>query len=193
MARKWSNQNLPGVLHFVTGSIHRRSPVFAQENCCMAFLDVCASLREEWPCKLIAYVLMPDHVHLIVNPRDGRIKEFVGALKSHSAKQVIGRAYGLDFGRGGLEADRSAHQVWQESFKDLPLWSPWMVWQKINYIHANPIKARLVASAKDYRWSSYRTFYLNEDGPLKVDQDWWWPDDVQKLKQAMKDSEKNQS
>ncbi|MBA3243391.1 MAG: transposase [Acidobacteria bacterium] len=186
MARKWSNQNLPGALHFVTGSLHRRAPVFTQEVCCRAFLDVCAALREEWPCKLVAYVLMPDHFHLIVNPRDGRIKELAGALKSLSAKHIIKTARGFHFSRVKPDADGSIHQVWQESFKDLPLWSPWMVWQKINYIHANPLKARLVVSTRDYRWSSYRAFYLKEDEPLEVDQDWWWPDDAQKLKRAAK-------
>ena len=38
------------------------------------------------------------------------------------------------------ETDKG-HRVWQESFKDVALWSGWMIWQKINYIHANPVKA----------------------------------------------------
>jgi REP element-mobilizing transposase RayT len=40
--------------------------------------------------KVIAYVLMPDHFHLIVNPRDGDIRGFKGALKSLTAREVIG-------------------------------------------------------------------------------------------------------
>ena len=62
-----------------------------------------------------------------------------------------------------------------------------MIWQKINYIHANPVKAGLVASAKDFRWSSFGAFYFETNKPLAVDKDWWWPDDVQKLKQAFMD------
>ena len=81
MVRKWSNQNLPGALHFVTGNFLDRIPVFEQESCCQAFIDELGTLMGEWPCKLIAYVLMPDHTHLIVNPRDGRIREFTGKLK----------------------------------------------------------------------------------------------------------------
>jgi putative transposase len=187
MARKWSNQNLPGALHFVTGSLCHRAPVFIDEACCLAFLDICASLREEWPYKLIAYVLMPDHIHLILNPSDGRIKELVAALKSLSSKRIIGTAHGVSFLRNKADTDGSVHQVWQEGFKDFPLWSPWMIWQKINYIHSNPVKAKLVASAKDFRWSSFRAFYFGDSEPLAVDRDWWWPDDVQKLKQAAKD------
>ena len=183
MARKWSNQNLPGALHFVTGNFLDRTPVFKQELCCRSFLDTLATLLEEWPCKLIAYVLMPDHTHLIVNPKDGRIKEFTGKLKSLSAKAIITAAQGIEFKQ---DSEGSLH-VWQESFKAIPLWSAWMIWQKINYIHANPVKAHLVASARAYRWSSFRAFYSGSEEPLKVDKDWWWPEDSEKLSKAMKD------
>ena len=78
------------------------------------------------------------------------------------------------------------HQVWQESFKAKPLWSGWVINQKINYTHANPVKAKLVKSAKDYYWSSFRSFYCQGDERLAVDHDWWWPDDAEKLSKAMK-------
>jgi len=182
MARKWSNLNLPGALHFVTGNCLERTPVFVEPACCNAFLQELKSLNEKWPSKLIAYVLMPDHFHLISNPRDGRIKEFVGALKSLSAKSIIGVCKQFRF-----HADGDGHQVWQESFKALPLWSTWMIWQKINYIHANPVKAGIAKSAKDYHWSSFRSFYSQGEESLAVDHDWWWSDDAEKLALAVKE------
>jgi REP element-mobilizing transposase RayT len=183
MARKWSNQNLPGALHFVTGNFLDRIPVFKQEACCQSFIDNLATFLNEWPCKLIAYVLMPDHLHMIVNPKDGRIKEFTGKLKSVVAREITKTARGIDF---KLDSEGSLH-VWQESFKATPLWSAWMIWQKINYIHANPVKAGLVKSAKDYRWSSFQAIYSGSEKPLKIDQEWWWPDDSEKLSKAMKE------
>jgi hypothetical protein len=126
---------------------------------------------------------MPDHLHLIVNPQDGRIKEFTGKLKGLSAMDIVEVVQGVNF---KLDYD-GTHHVWQESFKAQPLWSSWMIWQKINYIHANPVKARLVASAKDYRWSSFRAFYSGSEEPLPVDHDWWLADDSKKLSQAMKE------
>ncbi len=184
MARKWSNRNLPGALHYLTGNITRRLTVFEQAACCEAFIDVCGTLREKWPFKLIAYVLMPDHMHLIVNPKDGRIRELAGTLKSLSARRIIDKVSGFSFLREKPDADGSIHQVWQESFKALPLWSDWLIWQKINYIHNNPLRSGLVQSAADYRWSSFRAFYLGECEPTKVDKEWWWPDDVRKLSRA---------
>jgi REP element-mobilizing transposase RayT len=187
MAKKWSNLNLPGALHFVTGNVLHRISVFNEPRACEAFLETCSTLLHDWPCKLIAYVVMPDHFHLIANPRDGDIKGFIGALKSFTAEKIIESMGGEFFERRKPDRDCSPHQVWQESFKAMPLWSSWMIWQKINYIHANPVKARLVASANDYPWSSFRAFYSISNDVLTVDHDWWWPDDSEKLSKAMKE------
>lgn len=190
MARKWSNVNLPGALHFVTGNFLDRMRVFTDPACCKVFLDELRSLNKRWPSKLIAYVLVPDHFHLISNPRDGRIKEFIGELKSLSAKAINEVGMRFQFPDRGTEG----HQVWQESFKDTPLWSGWMIWQKINYIHANPVKAGLVHSAKDYPWSSFRSFYSQADKSIEVDREWFWPDDAERLSEAVKErSDKERS
>ena len=182
MARKWSNLNLPGALHYVTGNFISRLPVFSETACCKAFLTELQTLNQNWPSRLIAYVLMPDHFHLISNPRDGRIVEFLRELKSHAAKAIVQASKQFRFPK-----TEEGHQVWQESFKAVPLWSSFMIWQKINYIHRNPVKAGLVKSAKDYHWSSFSSFYSISDEPLSVDHDWWWPDDAEKLSMAMKE------
>jgi putative transposase len=177
MTKKWSNLNLPGALHYVTGIIRHRIPIFKQEKCCSAYLEVLAELVRSWPSKLIAFVIMPDHFHLIVNPRDGDIRGFAGALKSLTAGKIIEITKEVRFKLRKPAKDGSIHQVWQDSFKAIPLWSLWMIWQKINYIHANPLRARLVTSAKDYRWSSFRAFYSESNAPLPIDHEWWWPED----------------
>ena len=174
-------------MHFATGNFHDRVPVFTRDDACQAYIDLIANKRQEWPFKLVAYVLMPDHFHLIVNPRDGRIRELTGALKSLSAQAIVHAVPDLSFKLAQPKPNQSEHQVWQESFKDLALWSDWMIWQKINYIHFNPVKEGLVKSAGDYHWSSFRSFYLHEkDVPIEVDREWWWPEDVKKLAVAAK-------
>jgi len=73
-------------------NIARRLAVFEQAACCGAFIEVLSKVKEEWPFKLVAYVLMPDHVHLIVNPKEGRIRELAGRLKSLAARRIIDEA-----------------------------------------------------------------------------------------------------
>jgi len=181
MSRKWSNRNLPGALHFVTGNVQGRKPIFRTEAPCIAFLQVLQELRTKIGCKLITFVLMPDHFHLVVNPRDGNIREWIGALKALSANNLIAICPADSFG-----SRQAGHKVWQDGFKALPLWSGWMVWQKINYIHSNPIRSGLVESTADYRLSSFHSFCHRDTDPLlQVDGEWSWPDDVQKLKRSI--------
>lgn len=161
MARKWSNLKLPGTLHFVTGNFINRISAFTESSCCKAFLNELQTLLKQWPAKLIAYVFMPDHFHLMLNPKDGRIIEFLCDLKSTSAKEIVKTTRRFQF-----PLTEEGHQVWQESFKGQPIWSQWMAWQKIHYIHANPVKAKLVKSARDYQWSSFRSFYSQGGWPI---------------------------
>lgn len=183
MARKWSNLNFPGALHFITGNLLNRLPVFLEPACCTAFLENLKRLNHEWPSRLIAFVLMPDHFHLISNPRDGRVREFCRDLKSLAAKEIVRSTRRFEFRKTS-----EGYQVWQESFKAMPLWSSWMISQKIAYVHANPVKTRLVKSAADYYWSSYRSFYGLGNEPLEVDREWWWSNDPQSLCKRTKKS-----
>ena len=88
MVRKWSNQNLPGALHYITANFLDRQRVLIEERYFKAFIEPCAKSLRDWPCRLIAYALMPDHIHMIVNPRDGRIKEFTGKLKAFALSRL---------------------------------------------------------------------------------------------------------
>ena len=61
-----------------------------------------------------------------------------------------------------------------------------MISQKTNYIHANPVRAGLVKTTAEYPWSSFHAFYSKDvDVLLQVDKEWWWPEDVEKLRRAM--------
>ena len=176
MAKKWTNKNLAGELYFVTGNVLDRRPIFKRSENCIAFLEELAELRIKVPCKLIAFVIMLDHIHLILNPKDGDIQSATRDLKGLSAKRIVKLSPSGYFRKG------DENQVWQESFKSLALWSGWMITQKVNYIHSNPVRAQLCDSAKDYRWSSFGSFYTQDSDPLfSVDRDWWWPGDLEKL------------
>jgi REP element-mobilizing transposase RayT len=176
MAKKWTNRNLAGALHFITGNTLDRRPIFKNEKYCIAFLEELQELRANRDWKLIAFVIMLDHIHLILNPKGGDIQTATGFLKGLSAKRIVKLA------PSGYFLNGDENQVWQESFKSLALWSGWMITQKVNYIHSNPVRAGLCDSANDYRWSSFRSFYSKDTDPVfSVDQDWWWPGDLERL------------
>lgn len=110
MGKKWKNRNMPGALHFVTGNVLDRKPIFKTDKYCQAFLEELQELRANRACKIIAFVLMPDHIHLIANPKDGDIQTATGIRKSFSAKSIVASAPTETFHNG------EENQVWQESF-----------------------------------------------------------------------------
>jgi hypothetical protein len=58
----------PNLVHYATAVTFNRVPVFRNDQTCALFIDALAATREKEPFKLIGYVVMPDHVHLLANP-----------------------------------------------------------------------------------------------------------------------------
>src|SRR5438046_2535859 len=111
MAKKWTNEKLPGALHYVTGNIDKRRQIFRAEANCIAFVEELQALKDKRESKLICFVVMPDHFHLIVNPRDGDIQTWIGELKSLSAKKLV-QVNSVGF----FTKPDGENQGWQESF-----------------------------------------------------------------------------
>lgn len=161
---------------FVTARTHRRLQLFRRSELCEEFLQALLELRRNHAFQLFAFVIMPDHVHLIVRPPDGSISSLIRKIKSLSARRIINslktaeddsllaRLKKPSPGRKG-----HAYQAWQDGFHAVPLWSAWMIRKKIDYIHANPLRKDLVKSAKDYRWSSFAAYHGLGDGRIALD------------------------
>ena len=140
--------------------------LFRHPRLCQEFLEALLELRQKYPFKLFAYVIMPTHVHLVVRPADGRIPQLVQKIKSLSARRMIHCLQKtaddkvLDaLWKATVGRKRDTYQVWQDGFHAVPLWSEWMIRKKIDYIHANPLRSGLVKSAKDYAWSSFCIYH----------------------------------
>lgn len=163
-------------LQFVTARTSRRIRLFLHDALCRAFLAALSQLRRDHPFQLFAYVLMPDHVHLLVRPFDGRISGLMQKIKSLSARRLIESLKAS--GNSGLLAalkksspgrKQHVYQTWQDGFHAVPLWSAWMIRKKIDYMHANPLRKGLVKSARDYPWSSFTTFHGLGRGKISLD------------------------
>ena len=83
------NSKKENVFHYLTFVAFRRVPIFKSEPICQFFIDALRATKEKHIFKLIAYVVMPDHVHLIVNPLASDIESFGKDLKGRSAKKIL--------------------------------------------------------------------------------------------------------
>ncbi|MDO8490973.1 MAG: transposase, partial [Dehalococcoidia bacterium] len=147
--RRYPNEGFP---YLVTTTVKGRQPLFVDRNYCLAFVSTITYLRTRLRHQVHAYVLMPDHAHLVVTPRaDSSVSRLMHSLKLHTARQI-----GALSGSGG--------GIWQARFYERALRTPVDVMKAVAYVHDNPIKAGLANLPEEYVWSSYCSSALGEQG-----------------------------
>jgi putative transposase len=130
-------------LHIVQRG-HSRARSF---NCDADFATYMGLLEEScllFPCTVHAYVLMPNHVHLLVTPQ---VPENISQVMRRVGQRYV-RHFNKAYGRTG--------SIWEGRFKSFPVDSERYLLQCQRYIELNPVRAHLVERASDYPWSSYR-------------------------------------
>jgi REP element-mobilizing transposase RayT len=106
---------------------------------------------------LYGYVVMQHHIHVVLRPPPSRTQSWLfQRLKSNSAKLVLPQL--TDEVRREIAPVEGLNDrlFWMDGFRGLPLVSEDMFWQKMHYIHENPIRSGLATGKSDYRWSSAR-------------------------------------
>jgi putative transposase len=129
--------------------------------------------RYKFDFRLIGYVIMPEHVHLLMSePKGGSVSRVLQVLKQRVSRAMRGRKrrgggkqLRLDFA-DGLQEDR---RFWQRRFYDFNVWSDAKRKEKLHYMHANPVKERLVKHAKDWPWSSFGFYAYEDSGLIRID------------------------
>src|SRR6266571_698067 len=86
---KLFKSNEPNTFHYVTLVTYNRVPVFRSERACEIFVSTLSEVRQRNPYKLIGYVIMPDHVHAIINRCDDRISEWLRRVRGNSAREIL--------------------------------------------------------------------------------------------------------
>ncbi len=160
----------------LTFSCYQRIPFFSRERTCEWFIQSLEKARQKFGFELWAYVIMPDHVHLLVNPLDAadQMSEFLQAVKEPVARKAI--AYLKANSPEWLaritvhEGQRVRHRFWQPGGGyDRNTTSSETLRSMIEYIHANPIRRGLVTRIEDYEYSSARWYAGIR--PVKIEMD----------------------
>ena len=132
----------PASTYFVTFSTWQRTRLFVVEAYAKLFLKTVYGYNRQGLFQLHAFVLMPEHVHLLLTPAQDitpeRVMQFDQGGDSHS--------FGSQFGR--------KKDVWQRGFTDHRIRDAHDFAAHREYIHQNPLKRRLVENAEEYRYCS---------------------------------------
>jgi len=161
---------------FITAVAKNRLPVFRTEALKSITCKAIDEARVSCGFSLFAYVLMPDHFHLLTDsPRKPSV--VLQFIKGIVSRRVLGYLREMNYASclKKLEHDswkrNHRYSLWQHDSDVFPVVAESTFMQKVDYIHQNPVRAGLVARAEDYHWSSIR-FWKGcpiENEPLKVD------------------------
>ena len=160
-----------GDLHFITFSCYRRLPLLAPPQARGVFVHVLDRVRNEYGFKLVGYVVMPEHVHLLITePPCGTPSTVLKMLKQRVSHELRKRRSTLTRQESlGESSDPPLPQFWQHRFFDFNVWSRKKKIEKLAYMHANPLKRGLVTDPKHWPWSSYAFYQRRGDVLIRID------------------------
>ncbi len=163
-------------IYFITSSITEMIPIFTSERyfkIIIVFLKYC---RKEKGLKIYAYVIMDNHLHLIVSGKN--LSQTLASFKRHTAKFIIKylKEDNLNWILNQLSfykrkhKKKSNYQVWQEGFHPQCISTDEMLRQKIKYIHYNPVKRGYVNEMEHWRYNSAKIIIDGDKGELELDE-----------------------
>ncbi|WP_371378061.1 transposase [Sporomusa aerivorans] len=144
MSRKPREKSSSGIYHIVLRGVNRQS-IFEDDEDRLKLLEVLAKCKNISQCRLFAYCLMDNHVHILLQEVQEPISTII---------QRVSSSYVIWF---NSRHDRCGH-LFQERFSSEAVETDSYFLTVLRYIHQNPAKAKLVANAADYNWSSYREY-----------------------------------
>jgi REP-associated tyrosine transposase len=162
-----------GYLHFITFSCYQRRPLLDAPQCRDLLLRILEETRSRYGIVVVGYVVMPEHVHLLLSEPEGSNHSVVlQVLKQRFARELLERLRKTNAHPDGSLWSTVLEQghVWQRRFYDFVVWDRRKRAEKLRYMHENPGRRGLVDSPEEWRWSSYRAYAYEENGPVLVNE-----------------------
>ena len=144
-----------GDFHFVTFTCYRRQPLLGSPEVRSLFERSLETIRRRYNFYVFGYVVMPEHVHLLVSePGQAVLYKAIQALKLSVAVQQMERPF------------------WQARYYDFNVFTQQKHVEKLKYMHRNPVTRGLAAKPKEWAWSSFRHYSTGEIGVVEIES--WW-------------------
>jgi putative transposase len=168
--------DLPGDAHFLTFSCYHRLPLLGKDRTRKWLIDALTNARMRHGFHLWAWVIMPEHVHLLLHPcqSEYRTAAILSSIKRPVGEKAI--AYLVDRKSSFLERltvrnrNRTYHRFWQAGpGRDHNVDDPHTAHRVVEYIHINPVRRGLVSRPEDWYWSSARDWSGELELPIGVD------------------------
>ncbi|HUK74006.1 MAG TPA: transposase [Candidatus Bathyarchaeia archaeon] len=190
-----------GQSHFITFSCYHRKPKLSDNRLYDLFPVRLEAMRRQFQMRIYGYVVMPEHVHLLVSePEHGTLADAMHYLKLSFSKQVrsltgaqvsvqkmdanLGhqhQRWDAKPSAGSAQALGPDEPFWQKRYYDRNVRSVREFGIKLRYLHRNPVKRGLVKEPGDWKWSSFRHYAFREMGVVEIESEWTGRDRELKL------------
>ena len=161
----WDN---PGDAHELTFTCYQRRPLFEDSSVRDQFVGHLATVKAQLELSLLAYVVMPEHVHLLVWSKRVDVPKTLSQVKSSFAFYLLKEW--KDNADPRIElcvTPQGDHRFWQAGGGyDRNIFSPEAFEASIAYIHNNPVKRGLVQSSEEWLWSSAMAYFKDDDSGI---------------------------
>jgi REP element-mobilizing transposase RayT len=164
--------------HFVTFQIVKWIDIFTRKVYRDIVIDSLRFCQQRKGLNVFAFVIMSNHVHLLIRSERGRLSDTIREIKSYTAKKMLEamntvaesrREWMLDLFEFSAKQHKrdETYQVWTHENHAEIAYGNQFVDSKVTYIHENPVRAGMVEKAEDYLYSSARN-YAGLNGVLDV-------------------------
>ena len=157
--------------HFITFAVVDWVDVFTRKDYRDILLDSIRHCQKEKGLLLHAWCIMSNHVHLIASASNNNLSDILRDFKKFTSKQIVKaienneqesrKSWMLEiFKKAGLANSRNeGFQFWRQDNQPKEVYSSAFAFQKLNYIHNNPVEAGIVRKAEDYLYSSAMDYF----------------------------------
>jgi len=172
--QRWDD---PWDAHELTFSCHRRRPFLLSDRTRTYFAESVRKAREKHAFDVWAYVLMPEHVHLLIWPREEAysISSILKSIKQSVSRKAINWLQRENpEGQSQLATGQkdSPYRFWLDGGGyDRNIRKADTIRKVMDYIHGNPVKRGLVETPEEWVWSTCRDWTLGEAGPIPLDKE----------------------
>lgn len=169
----------PDKAYFITMTVVYWIDLFTRLNHRNTIIESLKYCQEKKGLEIYGYVIMPSHIHLLCRAQEGyELNNIVRDFKSFTARKLIRnineevesrREWLLEKFELACShlAREQTYKVWQDGYHAIEIWSNKFIYQKLNYIHNNPVEEQIVEKPEDYLYSSARN-YAGKEALLNV-------------------------
>ena len=152
---------------FITTTVFEWKPILTQNNLVEILIKELQYISNLDTISILSYVIMPSHIHLLLGfSKIESLSKTIQMFKSLTSREVKELQV--------PELIKNDHKLWKPRFDDLIITSEKQLKIKMEYIHNNPVKARLVTNAEDWKYSSAVDWLTNQKGLVKIDKEYQW-------------------